>query len=79
MHLAKPCRHVPCKTCTDTLVMLTKQCVVCDVQLGEKDIFELTWEETGYAAGGLAGTSEHGLSYRISAQCVCVELMLLKS
>jgi nitric oxide synthase-interacting protein len=40
----KPCAHVICKTCTDSLVRPAKQCVVCDTKLGEKDIFELKRE-----------------------------------
>lgn len=31
--VAKPCAHVTCKTCTDTLVRPAKQCVVCDTPL----------------------------------------------
>ncbi|KAF5385599.1 hypothetical protein D9757_006767 [Collybiopsis confluens] len=31
--LAKPCAHVTCKTCTETLVRPAKQCVVCDTPL----------------------------------------------
>ncbi|TBU47143.1 hypothetical protein BD309DRAFT_1057204 [Dichomitus squalens] len=64
MHLMKPCGHVTCKTCTDTLVMPAKQCIVCDVKLGEKDIIELTREGTGYAAGGLAETSKRGVAFQ---------------
>lgn len=33
-----------CKTCTDTLVKPAKQCIACDVKLGEKDIVELKRE-----------------------------------
>jgi hypothetical protein len=40
----KPCAHVTCKTCTDSLVRPAKQCVVCDKQLKEKDIIELKRE-----------------------------------
>lgn len=40
----KPCAHVTCKTCTDTLVRPGKQCVVCDTQVGDKDIIELKRE-----------------------------------
>ena len=40
----KPCAHVTCKTCTDTLVRPAKQCVVCDTTLGDKDIIELKRE-----------------------------------
>ena len=40
----KPCGHVTCKTCTDTLVRPSKQCIVCDTQLKDKDIIELKRE-----------------------------------
>ena len=40
----KPCSHVTCKTCTDTLVQQSKQCTVCDKELVEKDIVELKRE-----------------------------------
>ena len=40
----KPCGHVTCKTCTETLVKPAKQCIVCDVKLGDKDIIELSRE-----------------------------------
>jgi nitric oxide synthase-interacting protein len=40
----KPCAHVTCKTCTDTLVRPAKQCVVCDVQLDKDAIIELRRE-----------------------------------
>ena len=40
----KPCGHVTCKTCTDTLVTPAKQCIVCDVKLGDKDVIELRRE-----------------------------------
>ena len=40
----KPCGHVTCKTCTDTLVTPAKQCIVCDVKLGDKDVIELMRE-----------------------------------
>ncbi|KAF9564068.1 hypothetical protein CPC08DRAFT_705606 [Agrocybe pediades] len=33
MFLSKPCGHVTCRTCTDTLVRPAAQCVVCDVSL----------------------------------------------
>lgn len=42
--VAKPCSHVTCKTCTDTLVKPAKQCIVCDRKLGDKDIIELKRE-----------------------------------
>jgi zinc-RING finger domain len=40
----KPCSHVTCKTCTDTLVRPANQCVVCDKLLAEGDILELKRE-----------------------------------
>lgn len=40
----KLCSHVTCKTCTDTLVRPTNQCVVCDKQLAVGDILELKRE-----------------------------------
>ncbi|OBZ76639.1 Nitric oxide synthase-interacting protein [Grifola frondosa] len=64
MNVFKPCGHVACKTCTDTLVKPAKQCIVCDVKLGDKDIIELTREGTGYAAGGLAETSKKGVAFQ---------------
>lgn len=42
----KPCSHVICKTCHDTLVKPSKQCVVCDVKIDEKDAVELKREGT---------------------------------
>jgi hypothetical protein len=42
--VAKPCAHVTCKTCTDTLVRPAKQCIECSTQLKEKDILELKRE-----------------------------------
>jgi nitric oxide synthase-interacting protein len=40
----KGCSHVTCKTCTDTLVRPSNQCVVCDKLLAESDILELKRE-----------------------------------
>ena len=51
--VAKPCAHVTCKTCTDTLVRPAKQCIVCDSQLKEKDILELKREGLGVPFLGL--------------------------
>jgi nitric oxide synthase-interacting protein len=42
--VCKPCGHVTCKTCTDTLVRPSKQCIVCDVKLKDKDVIELKRE-----------------------------------
>ena len=40
----KPCSHVTCKTCTDTLVRPANQCVLCDKLLVEGDVLELKRE-----------------------------------
>ncbi|KAI0342225.1 hypothetical protein BDW22DRAFT_1357522 [Trametopsis cervina] len=64
MFLMKPCGHVICKTCTDTLVKPAKQCIQCDKILSDKDIILLTREGTGYAAGGLAETSKKGIAFQ---------------
>jgi nitric oxide synthase-interacting protein len=42
----RPCAHVICKTCTDSLARPAKQCVVCDTKLGENDVLELKREGT---------------------------------
>ncbi|TFK31774.1 hypothetical protein BDQ12DRAFT_739790 [Crucibulum laeve] len=64
MFLMKPCGHVTCKTCTDTLIKPSKQCVVCDCQLKDKEIIELKREGTGFAGGGLAETSRTGIAFQ---------------
>lgn len=40
----KGCSHVTCKTCTDTLVRPSNQCVTCDKLLAVDDILELQRE-----------------------------------
>ncbi|OCH91178.1 hypothetical protein OBBRIDRAFT_729262 [Obba rivulosa] len=64
MYLMKPCGHVTCKTCTDTLVKPAKQCILCDSKLEDKDVIPLMREGTGYAAGGLAETSKKGIAFQ---------------
>ncbi|KAF8577662.1 hypothetical protein K439DRAFT_1418045 [Ramaria rubella] len=64
LFLMKPCAHVVCKTCVDTLVRPAKQCVVCDHTLGKQDIVELKREGTGYAGGGMAETSKKGIAFQ---------------
>ncbi|KIJ99725.1 hypothetical protein K443DRAFT_161201 [Laccaria amethystina LaAM-08-1] len=64
MFLMKPCAHVTCKTCTDSLVRPAKQCIVCDTQLKEKDVIELKREGTGFAGGGMAETSRAGIAFQ---------------
>ncbi|KAF8902559.1 hypothetical protein CPB84DRAFT_1707514 [Gymnopilus junonius] len=64
LYLSKPCGHVTCKTCTDTLVRPGKQCIVCDTKLKEKDIVGLKREGTGFAGGGLAETSKSGVAFQ---------------
>lgn len=44
LSVMKPCSHVTCKTCTDTLVRPANQCVVCDKLLAEGDVLELKRE-----------------------------------
>jgi hypothetical protein len=63
----KPCAHVTCKTCTDSLVRPAKQCVVCDTKLSEKDILELKRE----------GARAISLCYCIYLQFAVKELGLL--
>ena len=40
----KHCSHVVCKVCTDSLIRPTKQCIVCDKTLDDRDIIELRRE-----------------------------------
>lgn len=40
----RPCGHVACKTCTETLVRSSGECVACDQQLKPKDILDLRRE-----------------------------------
>ncbi|XP_006459905.1 hypothetical protein AGABI2DRAFT_219326 [Agaricus bisporus var. bisporus H97] len=61
---AKPCGHVTCKSCTDSLIRTSKQCIVCDELLKEKDILELKREGTGFAGGGIAEASRTGVSFQ---------------
>ncbi|KAJ7594365.1 hypothetical protein C8J56DRAFT_854503 [Mycena floridula] len=63
MFLMKPCGHVICKTCTDTLVRPEKQCVACDTKVGD-DIIELKREGTGFAGGGMAESSKAGIAFQ---------------
>lgn len=62
--LMKPCHHVVCKTCTDSLVKPSSQCVVCDKKLASKEIIELVREGTGFASGGRAETSKAGTAFQ---------------
>ncbi|KAG9086966.1 hypothetical protein FS749_003253 [Ceratobasidium sp. UAMH 11750] len=65
MFLVRPCSHVLCKTCTDTLVSPNKQCVACDTPLPEsKDLIQLSREGTGYSGGGRAETKKVGISFQ---------------
>jgi hypothetical protein len=56
----KPCGHVTCKTCTDTLVRPASQCVVCDVQLSKDAIIELC-REGELIFGDQSSVSEDGV------------------
>ncbi|PFH51160.1 hypothetical protein AMATHDRAFT_143320 [Amanita thiersii Skay4041] len=64
IYVTKPCGHVTCKTCTDTLVRPAKQCISCDTPLKEKEIIELKREGTGFAGGGMAETSRVGVAFQ---------------
>ncbi|KAF8515242.1 hypothetical protein BU17DRAFT_51919 [Hysterangium stoloniferum] len=65
LNLMKPCSHVLCKTCADSLVQPAEQCVVCDTKLKKTDIIELKREgRTGYAGGGIAETSKKGIAFQ---------------
>ena len=55
----KPCGHVTCKTCVDTLVRPSMQCIVCDTQLKDKDVVELKREGT-FITVLSAGTADVG-------------------
>lgn len=39
-----PCSHVTCRTCVDTLVRPSMQCIVCDKQLTKESIIQLKRE-----------------------------------
>ncbi|KAB5589090.1 Nitric oxide synthase-interacting protein [Ceratobasidium theobromae] len=61
MFLMRPCSHVLCKTCTDTLAIPNKQCVTCDAVLPtSKDVIQLSREGTGFSGGGRAETKKVG-------------------
>ncbi|KAF8916726.1 hypothetical protein CPB85DRAFT_1289267 [Mucidula mucida] len=64
MFLMKPCAHVVCKTCTESLVRPSKQCIVCDSKLSESDVIELKREGTGFAGGGMAESSRTGIAFQ---------------
>lgn len=61
----RPCSHVLCKTCTDTLAIPNKQCVTCDAVLPtSKDVIQLSREGTGFSGGGRAETKKVGVSFQ---------------
>ncbi|KAI5114933.1 hypothetical protein M0805_008894, partial [Coniferiporia weirii] len=64
MYIMSPCSHVVCKTCTDTLVRPSSQCVACDKEVPKSKIIELKREGTGYAGGGMAETSKTGVAFQ---------------
>ncbi|KAH7883027.1 hypothetical protein F5I97DRAFT_1815380 [Phlebopus sp. FC_14] len=64
MFLMKPCSHVVCKGCTDSLVRPAKQCIVCDRALDDGEVVELRREGTGFAGGGLAETTKKGVAFQ---------------
>jgi len=63
----KPCGHVTCKACTETLVRSSGQCVACDKELKHQDILELsregqeaTYQVSGNSLKSLSGTGFAG-------------------
>lgn len=68
MYALRPCGHVICLTCYETLVLPTAkpQCAHCDVVLdkGSKAALELKREGTGYAAGGVAEAKRFDLPFQ---------------
>ncbi|KAF8128633.1 hypothetical protein EV363DRAFT_1340174 [Boletus edulis] len=64
LFLMRPCSHVTCKVCTDSLVRPASQCIVCDRGLANLDIVELKREGTGFAGGGLAETTKKGVAFQ---------------
>ncbi|KLO18983.1 hypothetical protein SCHPADRAFT_899319 [Schizopora paradoxa] len=64
MFLLSSCSHVVCKTCVDTLVRPSSQCVVCDKEAPKDSILPLQREGTGFAGGGLAETSKAGVAFQ---------------
>lgn len=56
----RPCSHVVCKVCTDSLVRPASQCIVCDRGLTNLDIVELKRE--GMYAWSTILSQNHGLS-----------------
>ncbi|KAG9308339.1 hypothetical protein JVU11DRAFT_12103 [Chiua virens] len=53
LFLMKPCSHVVCKVCTDSLVRPASQCIVCDRKLTDPDIVELKREGTELDSQGV--------------------------
>ncbi|KAH8829142.1 hypothetical protein DL96DRAFT_1596826 [Flagelloscypha sp. PMI_526] len=64
LYLARPCGHVVCKTCHDTLVKPAKRCIECDTALPDKDVIELNREGTGFASGGQAEAVKSGTAFQ---------------
>ncbi|KAF7327544.1 RING-type domain-containing protein [Mycena kentingensis (nom. inval.)] len=68
MFLVKPCSHVVCKTCKDTLMSgegTERSCIVCETTVKKKEIIELQREGTGFAGGGRAeSSSSSGIAFQ---------------
>ncbi|KAH7910396.1 hypothetical protein BJ138DRAFT_1136063 [Hygrophoropsis aurantiaca] len=64
IYVMKPCAHVVCKVCTDSLVRPAKQCIVCDHTVSDKEVIELKREGTGFAGGGMAEASRTGVAFQ---------------
>ncbi|KDQ09784.1 hypothetical protein BOTBODRAFT_36775 [Botryobasidium botryosum FD-172 SS1] len=62
--LIKPCSHVVCKTCNDSLIKPSKQCAVCDTVAKDDDVVEIKREGTGFSAGGRAESVKVGVAFQ---------------
>lgn len=65
----KPCGHVLCGTCVETLVKKSSppQCAHCDTVLlpeKRKPVVAIKREGTGYAGGGMAEAKKFGVSFQ---------------
>ncbi|KAM0786411.1 hypothetical protein ACM66B_001876 [Microbotryomycetes sp. NB124-2] len=59
-YLLRPCGHVLCETCTDTLARPDKACSHCSEKVDSKNGFvSLKREGTGFAAGGQTQTKKY--------------------
>lgn len=70
--VSKPCGHVTCKTCFDTLVKPAKQCVECDKELKiEKDTVELRREGASFLTLNFLSSPRRTLITAFSRDWLC--------